>query len=167
MYGGVDVPRLFMKTLFRYLTQVMKMIQSLVDPCLYYWKNTAGEVTLMAVVHVDDVLLAGKKETIEKFKSELKKRFNISDLGRLKKHLGVWYDWKTDDNGESYIVASMTKLEDEIVESFETSVGRSIKEAETRISKQIPKQEQGRTCEDDRVPFDCWQDYVSDDQAGT
>ncbi|KAI2503386.1 GAG-pre-integrase domain [Fragilaria crotonensis] len=131
MYGGVDVPRLFMKTLFRYLTQVMKMIQSLVDPCLYYWKNTSGEVTLMAVVHVDDVLLAGKKETIEKFKLELKKRFNISDLGRLKKHLGVWYDWKTDDNGESYVVASMTKLEDEIVESFETSVGRSIKEAET------------------------------------
>ena len=131
MYGGVDVPRLFMKTLFRYLTQVMKMIQSMVDPCLYYWKNEAGEVMLMAVVHVDDVLLAGKKETIEKFKSELKKRFNISDLGRLKKHLGVWYDWKTDDIGETYIVASMTKLEDEIVESFETSVGKSVKEAVT------------------------------------
>jgi hypothetical protein len=131
MYGGVDVPRLFMKTLFRYLTQVMKMIQSLVDPCLYYWKNAEGEVMLMAVVHVDDVLLAGKKETIEKFKSELKKRFNISDLGRLKKHLGVWYDWKTDDKGETYVVASMKRLEDEIVESFETSVGRSAKEAET------------------------------------
>ena len=101
MYGGVDVPRLFMKTLMRYLTKVMKMTQSLVDPCLYYWKNEAGEVTLMAVVHVDDILLVGKKETIEEFKSELKKRFNISDLGQLKKHLGVWYDWRKDDNGEN------------------------------------------------------------------
>jgi hypothetical protein len=102
-----------------------------VDPCLFYWKNAAGEVILMAVVHVDDILLVGEKETIEKFKSELKKRFNISDLGQLKKHLGVWYDWRTDDNGETYIVASMTKLEDEIVEAFETSTGKMVKETET------------------------------------
>jgi hypothetical protein len=89
MYRGVDVPRLFMKTLWRYLTKKMNMFQSLVDTCLHYRKNTTGEVILMAVVHADSILLVGKKETIEKFKSELKKRFKILDLGRLKKHLGV------------------------------------------------------------------------------
>ena len=52
------------------------------------------EVILMAVGHFDDVLLIGKKTTIEKFKLELQKRVNTSDLGRLKKHLGVWYEWK-------------------------------------------------------------------------
>ena len=62
---------------------MMKMTQSLVDPCLYYWKNSDGQLTLMAIVHMDDVLLMGKKDTIEKFKSELKERFNISDLGKL------------------------------------------------------------------------------------
>ncbi|KAI2500145.1 Mitochondrial protein [Fragilaria crotonensis] len=91
MYGGVDVPRLFMKTLYKYLTGEMKMSQSEVDPCLYYWKDKAGNATLLAVVHVDDVALIGDKTNIEKFKTELKKRFNISDLGQLKKHLGVWY----------------------------------------------------------------------------
>ena len=131
MYGGVDVPRLFMKTLCKYLTKEMKMNQSLVDPCLYYWKSKVDEVILMAVVHVDDVLLIGRKTKIEKFKLEIQKRFNISDFGRLKKHLGVWYEWKTDKNGEIYIVGSMTKLEDEIVESFENIIGKNVKETET------------------------------------
>ena len=125
MYGGVDVPRLFMKTLCKYLTKEMKMNQSLVDPCLYYWKSKVDEVILMAVVHVDDVLLIGRKTKIEKFKLEIQKRFNISDLGRLKKHLGVWYEWKTDKNGEIYIVGSMTKLDDEIVESSENIIGKN------------------------------------------
>ena len=39
MYGGVDVPRLFMKTLKQHSTEEMKTVQSLVDPCLYYWLN--------------------------------------------------------------------------------------------------------------------------------
>jgi hypothetical protein len=132
MYGGVDVPRLFMKTLCKYLTETMEMSQSLVDPCLYYWKNARSEVTLMAVVHVDDVILMGTKNSIEKFKRELKKRFNISDLGKLKKHLGVWYDWKTDrTTNETYIVASMTKLESEIVETYEKLTGKNVKAADT------------------------------------
>ena len=43
MYDGVDVPRLFMKTLCKYLTKEMKMTQSLVDPCLYYCKSRNKE----------------------------------------------------------------------------------------------------------------------------
>ena len=39
--------------------------ESLVDPCLYYWKSKVDEVILIAVVHVDDVLLFGKNSTIE------------------------------------------------------------------------------------------------------
>jgi hypothetical protein len=43
----------------------MKMTQSLVDPCLYYWKSKVDEVILMAVVHDDDVFLIGRKTKIE------------------------------------------------------------------------------------------------------
>ncbi len=39
-----------------------------------------GEVILIAVVHMDNILLVGKKETIKKFKSELKKQA-VKDLG--------------------------------------------------------------------------------------
>jgi hypothetical protein len=38
------------------------------------------EVILMAVVHVDDILLIGKKTVIEKFKSDLQKRVNTLGL---------------------------------------------------------------------------------------
>ncbi|KAI2509134.1 GAG-pre-integrase domain [Fragilaria crotonensis] len=131
MYGGVDVPRLFMKTLRKYLTKHMNMIQSLVDPCMYYWKDTKGRMTLMAVVHVDDVILVGSKKAIEEFKTKLKERFNISDLGKLKKHLGVWYDWSVDENGNVIIIAKMNKLEDEIVETYEKITGKEVKTYDT------------------------------------
>jgi hypothetical protein len=51
--------------------------------------------------------------------------FNILDLGRLKKHHGEWYESKSDKNGETYILTSMTKLEDE--------VGKNVKEKETPL----------------------------------
>jgi hypothetical protein len=41
MYGGVDVPRLFMKTLKTHLVDKMAMLQSGVDPCLFYWRVAA------------------------------------------------------------------------------------------------------------------------------
>jgi hypothetical protein len=49
----------------------------------------------------------------------------------LKKHLGVWYDRRTNYNGETNIVASMTRLEDKIVEAFRMSTGRMVLETET------------------------------------
>ena len=86
---------------------------------------------LLAVVHVDDVLLSGTRKTIDKFKTKMRERFNVSELGLLKKHLGVWYDWKKDKNGEVYVVASMPKLEDEIIELYETAMKKSVKGSET------------------------------------
>ncbi|KAI2496764.1 GAG-pre-integrase domain [Fragilaria crotonensis] len=88
-------------------------------------------MTLMAVVHVDDVILVGSKKAIEEFKTKLKERFNISDLGKLKKHLGVWYDWSVDENGNVIIIAKMNKLEDEIVETYEKITGKEVKTYDT------------------------------------
>jgi len=53
-----------------------------------------GKVVLLAVCHVDDTLLEGSKTEIEWFKTMIRTCFNISDLGKLKNHLGVWYKWK-------------------------------------------------------------------------
>ena len=47
------------------------------------------------------------------------------------RNLGVWYDWKKDKKGESYVVASMAKLEDEIIELYKTTMKKSVKESET------------------------------------
>lgn len=36
------------------------------------------------------LLLAGMKDKVEAFKAGVRKQFNITDLGPIKKHLGVW-----------------------------------------------------------------------------
>ena len=57
--------------------------------------------------------------------------FNILDLGRLKKHHGVWYESKSDKNGEIYILASMKKFEDEI--------GKNVNEKAQKESRRTSK----------------------------
>jgi hypothetical protein len=41
-------------------------------------------------------------------------------LGKLKKHLGIMYDWKQDKLGNTYLETSLPKTVDEISEKFES-----------------------------------------------
>ena len=130
MYGNVDAALRWSKTLESHLVNVMMMKQSLVDPCLYFWKDTEGQLILVVVIHVDDIALGGKKKTIEKFKAGLRERFGITELGVLKKHLGVWYEWGRDKNGP-YVKASMPEMAKAIVLDFEKHIGREVKGTRT------------------------------------
>ncbi len=49
----------------------------------------------------------------------------------MKKHLGVWYEWSLDKNGKVILIATMKKLEDEIVQTYEKIIGREVKTYET------------------------------------
>ena len=61
-----------------------------------------------------------------------KNRFEIVDLGKLKKHLGINYEWTKDEmNGETIVIARMHALEKEIVEGYEAITGKSAREANT------------------------------------
>jgi hypothetical protein len=42
-------------------------------------------------------------------------------LGKLKKHLGIIYDWKQDKLGNTYLEATMQKMIEEINEKCEKS----------------------------------------------
>ena len=70
--------------------------------------------------------MAGPRDVIEKFKMDVKSRFNISELGILKKHLGIWYEWKQ-ENGETYILATVPKLARKIIESFKEHMAQPAK----------------------------------------
>jgi hypothetical protein len=48
-------------------------------------------------------------------------------LGKLKKHLGMKYDWKQLKLGNSYLEASMPKMIEEISEKFEKARGKPAK----------------------------------------
>ena len=52
----------------------------------------------------------------------------IKRLGQLKKHLGVWWEWKTGPNTrEIYLQASMPKMVQEIKEAYVDAMGVTVK----------------------------------------
>jgi hypothetical protein len=128
MYGNSDAALIYFRLFKKHLIEVMEMKQSLADPCVFF-KITEDKVVLVAVCHVDDNAIAGTPHWIKWFKEGVKKRFGITELGLLKKHLGVWYEWKTDEHGERYVVATMPKLVRQIIEVTEKAIGHDLKES--------------------------------------
>jgi hypothetical protein len=91
MYGNVNSALRFFRTLKAHLTVHIGMKTSQSDPCVFYLKDGNGRTRLIVASHVDNCIMAGPKDVIEQFKTDVKTRFNISNLVILKKHLGVWY----------------------------------------------------------------------------
>ena len=111
MYGCVQSPLAFFNELSKQLRK-MGLKQCKADPCIWY-KEVDNKLVLVVAVYVDDCILAGKKKDIEVFKIDIQGRFRISDLGEIKKHLGVWYNKLRDHNGPYYEL-SMKKYVDDI-----------------------------------------------------
>ena len=88
IYGNVDAALRFYNTYAQYLIDEIGMVRSKADACLFVWKDEAGRTKLVSSCHVDDTLLIGNKETIEQFKTSLKKRFKLKELGLMTRHLG-------------------------------------------------------------------------------
>ena len=122
MYGNVDSALRFFKE-YKKKLEAMGMVQSLVDPCVFYKYDEEGKLVLIALVYVDDTVLIGAPEWVQWFKREIGGRFNFTELGPLKKHLGIWYEHLKDENGEPMIVARMPKMVDEIIELYEKEHG--------------------------------------------
>ena len=47
----------------------------------------------MISFHVEDVLMASKTETLKNTKEIIKEKFNISESGKVRKFLRVYYVW--------------------------------------------------------------------------
>ena len=71
--------------------------------------------------------MSGKPEDIKEFMQKFKKKYNITELGRMKKHLGMWYEWKKDEKGEPYVKVTMDEMLEEIIEKFEKVIGKEVK----------------------------------------
>ena len=132
MYGNVEAALAFFREYREHLIKKMKMKQSLTDPCVFYLRDDQGKLVLIALLHVDDTLMAGEAKWIKWYKAMVGERFKYRDEGKLKKHLGVRYEWKTDpETNERYIEATMPKLVDEIIEAYGEYKGSEPKEFET------------------------------------
>ncbi len=127
MYGNVDAAIRFFKTYKKHLIEKMQMVQAMADPYVFYKRNKDRRTILIVICFVGDTLLLGLKSEIEWYKEGVKSRFDYTDLGGLRKHLGVWYEEKMDKNGERYLVATMPKKVREIIELYEEHIGKNAK----------------------------------------
>jgi len=126
MYGTVQVPRSLFLTFSKLLkSPPLNMSQSQQDPCLWYRKDLEGNTILIVGVH--DCLVCGKWEVIEWWRQNVKKKFNISDLGKISKHISVWYEEGQDEYGK-FLKTTMDSYCDDCIKQSEDFFGEVRKE---------------------------------------
>ena len=88
IYGLKQSPRCWNQALDAQL-KLMGFKQSTSDPCIYTSTTESGGLLILAV-YVDDILLAGKsQQKIAQVKADLRKLFQLKDMGELHYFLGV------------------------------------------------------------------------------
>ena len=129
MYGCVQSPLMFFKTYAKQLEK-MGLKQSLADPCIWYKHDENKRLILLVAVYVDDCIVTGTKSEVEAFKAGVKTRFKITEMGPIKKHLGVWYEHEKKAGEESFRL-SMESYKDEILNDWREITGKEPKPAKT------------------------------------
>ena len=138
MYGNVDAALRFSIRFMQYLTSEKGgPIQSKVNPCVFFKKDTNGDSKLITVVMVDDCVIGGKPDDIKASLMDLvEEEFNITRGEVIKKHLGVDYLWEQDEDGNMSVRLTMAKKKaNEIVAHLEQYLGREIKVYDDTLGK--------------------------------
>ena len=130
MYGDIAAPIRWMRTFSKVLIKKLGFTQSKVDPCVFYKTDEKGGLKVLCALFVDDTLITGPPSELQNFYEEMGKHFNVERLGKLKRHLGVTYHWKT-VNGKTKLCATMPKMEKEIISTYEEYANKTVKEQPT------------------------------------
>ena len=87
LYGLRQAPRAWNFKLDKELS-ALGFVRSKLDNTVY--KRSSKDSLLIVIVYVDDLIILGPKiEDINRFKVEMKLKFNMSDLGLLSYYLGI------------------------------------------------------------------------------
>ena len=130
MYGNVDAALRWQREFTNYLVQECGFVRCRSDPCILFLREE-GILKIVMSIHVDDSLCAGSKEDLENLYRNVRKKYKITTLGIISKYLGVRYEWKTDGDGNKFVIATMKKNADDIVKYYEDLKGTSVKVANT------------------------------------
>ena len=114
MYGNVDAALRWQRDFTKYLVDECGFVQCRSDPCILYLYEE-NKLKIVMSIHVDDSLCAGTRESLQNLYAKVREKYKIQTLGEIKKYLGVMYDWRKDEQGRKFVVASMKKNADEIV----------------------------------------------------
>ena len=75
-------------------------------------------------------IIVGTLKAVRVIKSKVKATFTITELGPLKKHLGVHYKMKNDISG-NYLEVQMQAFCDDLIKDYEEAVGKLAKACNT------------------------------------
>ena len=89
LYGLVQAARVWLRTLIRFLVTHCGFIQSRADPCLLVKLDENRKLVVVLIIYVDDCLIVGKLHDVAFAISQIKRRFNIKELGSLKEYVGA------------------------------------------------------------------------------
>ena len=95
IYGTVQSARQWAKK-FKQTLKKINFEVSLLDPCLMIRKSKEGTVILC--IYVDDVLMMGDKEAINKAIEDIMKEFTIRKEGKLHDYLGCIINFDEDND---------------------------------------------------------------------
>ena len=129
MYGQVDAALRFFVKFVGYLEsdKCNGIVQSKADPCVFYKKDVKGFPLMVTAVTVDDCLMGGHPKELDIFMADIEKEFNIVKEMEIKKHLGINYDFKRDDNNDMCAICTMKAKVDDIVKSYEEFIDTEAK----------------------------------------
>jgi hypothetical protein len=85
----------------------------------------------MLAVYVDDTIITGNRKEVQKAYQLIQLKYVIDILGKLSKHLGIWWKWIEDKNGNICLKATMPHMIEEVVKSFTEAKGKSPKKSST------------------------------------
>ena len=81
----------------------------------------------MVAVYIDDILISVKEQEIQNFKTKFKKTYKITELGKLKRHLDIWYEWINNEK-DSLIRIHMDDMTRKIVKEYKELMHGTVKE---------------------------------------
>ena len=127
LYGADFSGKSWYETLDLFLTNELKFTRSRVEGCLYILRKENHWIKL--INYVDDALYYSNDDNFRiKFEQSLKKRFNLSLLGKAKWYLGIKITQTEDD-----ITLSQEQYIKNIVSRFEKSFKHQFKVKETPL----------------------------------
>jgi len=88
IYGLKQSGAKWNKELNRYLLRI-GYIRLISEPCLYFKENANGKLLNLLAIYVDDILIAGSKQSIEETKKLIKHRFKIKETGNVDYIIGI------------------------------------------------------------------------------
>ena len=113
IYGLKQAGRMWNNKINKTLLK-LNFIRSKSEPCVYYKKDNRGNILCILAIYVDDIIISGKKDEINFVKTEIKKVFDLSDIGPVDFIIGIKFIKIKD----GYIIHQLQFL-NKILEKFE------------------------------------------------